>query len=161
MLNIIIYLHIFLIISLFRNAHISEKMTANTGILNLNFASSPDKSPFFSSRLMTVDYDKNWDLKDDGKISPSIIPNFLTPVYKWTSSVIRILNAVGIRNLNAPQLGIQIIPVILTRLPNEISKIIPINNLEQMLDFLLNYDKEKPSWTNFSAVNSNNSDSSV
>ena len=131
-------------------------MTANTGNLALNLPLSSDKYSFYSSRRMTVDYDKTWDLKDDGKISPSIIPTFQTPVNKWTSSVIRILNAAGIRNFNAPKLGMQIIPVILTRLPSEISEIIPINSLEQMLDFLLNYDKENPSWTSFTAVNSNN-----
>ena len=69
MLNIITYLHICLFISPYRIAYIPEKMTENTGNLNLNLAPLSDKFPFCSSRLMTVDYDENWDIKSDGKIS--------------------------------------------------------------------------------------------
>ena len=76
---------------------------------------------------MTVAYDKNWDLKDDGRISPSIIPTFHKPVNKWISAVIRILSVAGVRNFNAPNLGMQVIPIIVTRLLSEISEIVPID----------------------------------
>ena len=131
-------------------------MTEINGKWFKNCPISPVPYNYNSCKLMTTNYDENWDIQNDGKFSPSLIPNFETPVSKWATSIIRILNSAGVRNFDATNVGLQIIPILLNKLPRDISEIVPINSLEKMMDFLLNYDKEKPSWTNFTAVSSKN-----
>ena len=79
-----------------------------------------------SCNYMTVSYDSACDLAVDGRISPSVIPLFDYLVTRWTISVIRTLNAAGGRNYRAPKLAMQVIPILLTRLPNDQIEIISI-----------------------------------
>ena len=44
------------------------------------------------------------------------------------------------------------VPILLSRLPNELTDLVPCDSLENMLDFLLSYDMRRPSWHQFTAI---------
>ena len=62
----------------------------------------------------------------------------------------RVINAYGLESLNAPRINKVLLPILMSKLPDELLELVPINSVESFLDFLLQYDGSKPSWFAFS-----------
>ena len=127
--------------------------TATTTSMSKAVASIPATG---GVRSLTVAYNVGWDLPHDEKIPSALIPMFEYPVARWALQVIRVLNSTGVNNYMGPALSKAVIPIILTRLPSELTELVPTTNLEVLLDFLLLFDSQRPSWRTFCSVTTAN-----
>jgi len=91
-----------------------------------------------------------YDLGDDDRISPNVFPLFQYPASSFALQTMRVLNAYGLENLNAPRVNKVLLPILMSKLPDELLDLVPISSVEAFLDFLLQYDGNKPSWFTFS-----------
>ena len=93
-----------------------------------------------------------YDLPDNTAISAALIPMYEQPAARWTMQVIRVLGSMGVQHFKGPKISMSVIPLLLARLPPEVSELMPITTLQDALDYLLAYDARRPSWQIFSGV---------
>ena len=92
----------------------------------------------------------NFDLADDDRISANVFPIFQYPASTFAIQTMRVINAYGIESLTAPKVNKVLLPILMSKLPDELLELVPITSVESFLDFLLQYDGSKPSWFAFS-----------
>ena len=86
------------------------------------------------------------------KVSQACLPVFEPPVSRWAQQLVKVLGAMGVPSFDGPLVTKAVLPAILTKIPIEITDLMPTDSLKSTLDFLLAYDSKKPSWQIFSGV---------
>ena len=71
----------------------------------------------------------------------SLIPNFSGKAFVWAERVESIIKARGIHDLSMPIVGQTFLPVVLAKLPPDIARDAPIENLESVLNYLKGIDR--------------------
>ena len=94
--------------------------------------------------------DVNYDLSDDDRISSTVIPIFQYSASHFAIQTMKVINAYGIQSLAAPKVNKILLPIVMSKLPDELLELVPISSVEDFLDYLLKYDGSKPSWFAFS-----------
>jgi len=100
-------------------------ITANLAVQGPHVNMVTTRNYLSCKSLLTVP-DASWDLAAADRISPSVVPIFEYPVGRWAQQIIKVLNAAGVQNYSAPKLSRYMVPILLSRLPNELTDIIPM-----------------------------------
>ena len=61
-----------------------------------------------------------FDLGDEDRISPNVFPLYQYPASSFALQTMRVLNAYGLESLDAPRVNKVLLPIIMSKLPDEL-----------------------------------------
>ena len=74
------------------------------------------------------------------RLNANLVPTFEYPASTWMRQVARVLMALGLDQYKGKTYDRVVVPILLAKMPSELSTVAPIGSLEELSDFLCRFD---------------------
>ena len=74
------------------------------------------------------------------RLNANLVPTFEYPASTWMRQVARVLMALGLDQYRGKTYNRVVVPILLAKMPSELSTVAPIGSLEELSDFLCRFD---------------------